>query len=157
MTQASEAAPFFRTSKPATSPPVESAANRALIARADAICRSTEAQAAAASAAIKVPHKPDGPREAFVKTALATLAISDRGLAALRALGPAGALPPHWPEFVADVAKEDSSGHALLRAAQTQNTIAAAEAQITQRNAELDLEKVSDEDGFRVCGKPANA
>lgn len=130
---------------------------QALIARADAICRSTDRQAAAASAHITIPHNPDGPRQAFIKTALATLRISDRGLAALRALRPPPAMAHDWSRFVGDVQKENAAGRALLHDAETQNTIAAAETQLSQRSAELDLEKVSELIGFRVCGKAANA
>jgi hypothetical protein len=131
---------------------------RALVDAADAICRSTDAQAAAASAHITVPHDPDGPRQAFIKTALATLRISDRGLAELRALRPPPpAVAANRTHFVGDVQKEDAAAHALLREAESQNTIAAAETQVRQRSAELDLEKVSALNGFRVCGKAANA
>jgi hypothetical protein len=130
---------------------------QALVARADAICRSTDTQAAAASAQISVPHNPDGPRQAFIKTALATLGIADRGLAQLRARRPPRALAAYWSRFVGDVQKENAAGRALLRDAQTQNTIAAADDQLSQRAAELDLEKVSDLVGFRVCGKAENA
>ena len=130
---------------------------KALIARADAICRSTDDQAAAASAHISIPHNPDGPRQAFIKTALATLRISDRGLAALRSLRPPPAMAHDWSRFVGDVQKENAAGRALLHDAETQNTIAAAETQLSQQSAELDLEKVSELDGFHVCGKAANA
>ena len=143
-----------------TGPPVTGPtglSREALIARADAICRSTDDQAAAASAHISIPHNPDGPRQAFIKTARATLRISDRGLAALRALRPPPAMAHDWSRFVGDVQKENSAGSALLHDAETQNTIAAAETQLSQASAELDLEKVSELDGFHVCGKAANA
>jgi hypothetical protein len=58
---------------------------------------------------------------------------------------------------VGDVQKENAAGRALLHDAETQNTIAAAETQLSQQSAELDLEKVSELDGFHVCGKAANA
>ena len=63
----------------------------ALIAKADAICARTDALATRAGARIHVAHNPDGPRQAFIATALATIPISDRGLIQLRALKPPGA------------------------------------------------------------------
>lgn len=129
----------------------------ALIAKADAICARTDAHAKAASARITTPHSPDGPREAFIATASATLPISDRGLSDLRALRAPSALTTDWQRFLADVAKENAAGHALLRAARTQDTIAAAETQQTVQAAQLDLEAVSTKDGFSVCGEAARA
>ncbi len=128
-----------------------------LIARADAVCARTDAQAAKASARITVPHTPDGPRQAFITTARATLPISDRGLAELRALRPPSVMASDWKRFLADVQKEDAAGHALLRAARLQDTIAAAETQQSLHAVQLDLEAVSTKDGFSTCGNPARA
>ena len=128
-----------------------------LIARADAICARTDAQAAKASARITISHTPDGPRQAFIRAAQATLPIDDRGLAQLRALQPPSVMASDWKRFVADVQKEDAAGHALLREARSQDTISAAETQQTLQAAQLDLEAVSTKDGFSTCGKPARA
>jgi hypothetical protein len=128
-----------------------------LIVRADAICARTDAQAAKAGARIIVPHTPDGPRQAFIRTARATLPISDRGLAELHALRPPSVMAGDWKRFLADVQKEDAAGHALLRAAQSQDTILAAETQQSLQTVQLDLETVSTKDGFSICGKPARA
>ena len=62
-----------------------------------------------------------------------------------------------WKRFLADVQKEDAAGHALLRAAQSQDTILAAETQQSLQTVQLDLETVSTKDGFSICGKPARA
>ena len=128
-----------------------------LIARADAICARTDAQAAKASARITISHTPDGPRQAFIRAAQATLPIDDRGLAQLRALQPPSVMASDWKRFLADVQKEDAAGHALLQAARSQNTISAAETQQTLQAAQLDLEAVSTKDAFNTCGKPARA
>jgi hypothetical protein len=129
----------------------------ALIAKADAICSRIDAEAAAASSRIHVRHTPDGPRQAFIQAATATLPISDRGLAQLRVLEPTSSLRADWNRFLEDVRKENAAGHALLQDARSLNTIAAAEVQQTLRGAQLDLESVSTKDGFSVCGKAAHA
>lgn len=51
--------------------------------------------------------------------------------------------------------KEDATGRALLRAAQSQDTISAAETQQRLQTVQLDLEAVGTKDGFSICGKPA--
>ncbi len=130
---------------------------QALISRADAVCASADDRAAAASARIKVPHDPDGPREAFIKTAPMTLRIAEGAAAQLRELTPPSGLAADWRRFVGDVEKENAGGRSMLQDAETQNTIGAAETQQSLEAVELDLEAVSERIGFQVCGKPARA
>lgn len=127
------------------------------IARADAICARTDAQATKASAGVTVPDTPDGPRQAFIRTARVALPIAERGLAQLRALRPPSAIAGDWNRFLTDVQKENAAGHALLRDAQSQNTVSAAETQQALQAIQVDLEAASTEVGFNVCGKPARA
>ncbi|MFZ0088096.1 MAG: hypothetical protein WAL63_01225 [Solirubrobacteraceae bacterium] len=128
-----------------------------LIAKGDAVCSRTDAQAAAATAHIHVAHDPDGPRQAFIKTAAATRPIAERGVAELRALKPPSAMRRSWNRLVDDVAKEENAEEALAAAARSDNTISAAETQQTLQSVQLDLEAAGTEVGLRVCGKAARA
>jgi hypothetical protein len=125
-----------------------------LLARADAICLQVNRQAAAAIAASRAPSPSEAARQAFIRTTEASLPLSDRGLAELRALRPPPAMAADWRRFLTDVQSEDRGAHQLLEAARGSDLRRGESVQVTMQAAAADLQQLTARVGFAVCGRP---
>jgi hypothetical protein len=144
-----------------------------LIQRADAVCLKVNRQAAAAVAELS-PASGAGAtsgagavsgatgaggasdaRAAFIRSTEATLPLSDRGLAELRALVAPPPLSADWRRFLRDVQTEDAGEHQLVQAARSGDLRLGESTQVRMQGAASDLQQLTARDGFSVCGRPS--